>query len=187
VTSVAQLNSLARRIEPDVSVAHVSDRESVEAIDYGPLARWVGFHLRLAQTASFQAFAREAEGVDLSPGRFATLILIDRNPGISQTALSRANARDKSTLTPMLDDLERRGLIKRVRPRNDRRSYRLMLTQAGEDMLKQLTRCAERYERNLDQLIGARDRARFVRILRKLAAELPVRSRGRCRPPPSEL
>src|SRR5262245_53252294 len=64
-----------------------------EAIDYGPLAEWVGFHLRLAQTASFQAFARETEDVDLRPGRFSILVLIGRNPGISQTVLSRANGR----------------------------------------------------------------------------------------------
>jgi len=31
----------------------------VEGIDYGPLAEWLGFHLRMAQISSFQAFARE--------------------------------------------------------------------------------------------------------------------------------
>ena len=137
------MTSLARRIETaDAPGARVPARENVETIDYGPLQNWVGFHLRLAQTASFQAFARETADVDLSPGRFATLMLIGRNPGISQTALSRANARDKSTLTPVLDDLERRRFIKRIRPKSDRRSYRLMLTTAGEDMLGKLTVCA---------------------------------------------
>ena len=87
------------------------------SVDLGPLDNWIGFHLRLAQSASFQAFTREARGVDLSPGRFATLLIIGRNPGISQTALSRANARDKSSLTPVLEDLERRRLIRRRQPR----------------------------------------------------------------------
>lgn len=141
-------------------------------IDYGPLEHWVGFHLRLAQTASFQAFAREARGISLRPGRFATMFLIGRNPGISQTALSRANARDKSTLSPVLDDLERRKLIRRVRPKDDRRSYRLELTQAGEAMLKELTAIAERHDRNLDRIIGPKDRAVFLKVLRKVIAEL---------------
>lgn len=141
-------------------------------IDYGPLEDWIGFHLRLAQSASFQAFAREARGVDLSPGRFATLMLIGRNPGISQTALSRANGRDKSSLTPVLDDLERRKLIRRAHPKDDRRSYRLMLTPAGERLLQQLTCCAERHDRNLDRIIGPRDRARFLKILKKLIVRL---------------
>jgi DNA-binding MarR family transcriptional regulator len=170
---VAQFNFLSRAaIAADV----VRDREArlvpAEAIDYGPLAQWVGFHLRMAQTASFQAFARETEDVDIRPGRFALLTLIGRNPGISQTALSRANGRDKSTLTPALNDLERRGLIARARPKRDRRSYHLTLTGAGEDMLRKLTQCAERHERNLDRVIGQRDRAKFLRILRKLMNEL---------------
>src|SRR6185295_10290019 len=103
---------------------------------------WIGFYLRLAQTASFQAFAREAEEIDLRPGRFSVLLLIGRNPGISQTALSRANGRDKSTLTPALNDLERRGFIVRTRTKSDRRSYQLSLTASGQAMLRRLTECA---------------------------------------------
>ena len=64
-----------------------------EAVDYGPLAEWVGFNLRMAQAAAFQAFSRLAKEVGTRPGRFATLMLIGRNPGISQTALSRASRR----------------------------------------------------------------------------------------------
>lgn len=149
-----------------------SRRSLPQAIDYGPLADWIGFHLRLAQTASFQAFARATEEVDLSPGRFAVLMLIGRNPGISQTALSRANGRDKSTLTPALNDLVRRGLVVRARVKSDRRSYQLSLNAAGKAMLQRLTERAERHDRNLDRIVGKRDRARFLEILRKLVAEL---------------
>lgn len=148
------------------------ERKSADEVDYGPLENWVGFHLRLAQNASFQAFAREARGVDLSPGRFATLMLIGRNPGISQTSLSRANARDKSSLTPVLDDLERRKLIRRTRTRRDRRSYELTLTPAGERLLQQLTACAERHDENLDRIIGPRNKARFLQTLKKIIGEL---------------
>ena len=147
-------------------------RGALEGINYGPLAGWVGFHLRMAQTASFQAFARQAQDIDLRPGRFAILTLIGNNPGIGQTALSRANARDKSTLTPALDDLVRRGLVSRNRTRRDRRAYRLTLTPAGEELLRKLTECAKRHEDNLDRVIGAGERARFLRILRRIATEL---------------
>lgn len=143
-----------------------------ENVDFGPLADWVGFHLRLAQTASFQAFVQEAHEVDLSPGRFATLLLIGRNPGISQTALAAANGRDKSTLTPILEDLERRGFIVRDKMKTDRRSYQLTLTDAGKKMLDQLVVCAKRHDENLDRIIGAKDRVKFIKILQKIAAEI---------------
>jgi len=147
-------------------------KEPVTGIDYGPLADWLGFHLRLAQIASFQAFANEAQGIDLSPGRFALLLLIGRNPGISQTALSRAHGSDKSTLTPALNDLKRRGLITRGRLKSDRRSYQIALTPAGHQLLGRLTVCATRHDQNLDRIVGPRDRGRLLQLLRKLHTEL---------------
>lgn len=142
-----------------------------EDVDYGPLATWVGFNLRMAQAAAFQAFARLAKDVGSRPGRFATLMLIGRNPGISQTALSRANGRDKSTLTPVLNDLERRGLIRRRRTRADQRVYRLTLTPAGRRLLRRLVACARKHERNLDRIIGKSEQAAFVATLRRIAAQ----------------
>ena len=126
----------------------------------------------MAQAASFQAFSRLAKEIGTRPGRFATLMLIGRNPGISQTVLSRAAGRDKSTLTPALRDLKKRGLIVCERLARDRRSYHLSLTPAGVEMLRRLTQCAARHERNLDRTVGARDRQTLLRILRKIMSEL---------------
>lgn len=145
---------------------------ATETVDFGPLENWVGFHLRMAQAASFQAFAKRAQGLAVRPGHFATLMLISRNPGISQTALSRANGRDKSSLTPVLADLERRGFVRRRRTAGDRRLYQLTLTRSGEKLLRELTAFARAHDRALDHLIGARDRARFMALLRRIATEL---------------
>jgi DNA-binding MarR family transcriptional regulator len=142
-----------------------------EPVDYGPLADWVGFNLRMAQAAAFQAFSRLAKEIGTRPGRFATLMLIGRNPGISQTALSRANGRDKSSLTPVLNDLARRGLVIRRRTRADQRTYRLSLTPAGRRLLAELTRCAREHERKLDRIIGAKEQKTFVGVLKRIIAE----------------
>jgi DNA-binding MarR family transcriptional regulator len=143
-----------------------------ESINFGPLAYWVGFNLRMAQEATFQAFSRRSQEVGESPGRFATLTIIARNPGISQTELSHANGRDKSSLTPVVEDLVRRGLVERKRMNSDRRTYRLKVTPAGKKVLTQLTRCARQHERILDTIIGRRDRTSFLRILKRIAAEI---------------
>jgi DNA-binding MarR family transcriptional regulator len=163
-------DNLSRSAESDGTSSRKNPAN--ENVDFGPLANWAGFHLRLAQTASFQAFVQEAREIDLSPGRFATLMLIGRNPGISQTALAAANGRDKSTLTPILEDLERRGFIIREKLKTDRRSYQLTLTDAGKKMLDQLLVCAKRHDDNLDRIIGPKDRTKFIKILQKIAAEI---------------
>ena len=99
-------------------------------------------------------------------------MLIGRNPGISQTELSLANGRDKSSLTPVVEGLVRRGLVERKRMDKDRRAYRLNLTAAGEKTLASMVRCARGHERVLDGIIGARDRARFLDVLKRIAAQV---------------
>jgi len=141
-------------------------------INFGPLANWIGFNLRMAQESTFQAFSRRSLEIGESPGRFAALTLIARNPGISQTELSLASGRDKSSVTPVVEDLVRRGLVERKRVRSDRRAYRLNLTAAGRKVMLNLTRIARRHERNLDRIIGRRERKRFLAILKKIAAEI---------------
>ena len=143
---------------------------AVKPIDFGPLATWVGFNLRMAQEASFEAFSQHSAAIGENPGRFATLTLIGRNPGITQTELSTASGRDKSSLTPVLEDLVRRGLVARERVASDRRVYRLNLAPAGKKTLALMTRAARRHERNLDRIIGPADKKRFVEILKRIAA-----------------
>jgi DNA-binding MarR family transcriptional regulator len=143
-----------------------------KSVNFGPLTTWVGFNLRMAQESAFQAFSRRSQEIGENPGRFATLTLIARNPGISQTELSHANGRDKSSLTPVVEDLVRRGLVVRKRVDSDRRTYRLSVTPAGRKVLTQMMRCARRHERALDSVIGLRDRKKFIQILKRIAAEL---------------
>jgi DNA-binding MarR family transcriptional regulator len=143
-----------------------------KSINLGPLDHWVGFNLRMAQEAAFQAFSRRSQEIGENPGRFGTLTLIARNPGISQTELSLANGRDKSSLTPVVEDLVRRGLVERTRMNSDRRTYRLNLTASGKKTLGLMTRCARQHERSLDAIIGARYRKQFIATLKRIAAEI---------------
>ena len=62
--------------------------------------------------------------------------------------------------------------VVREKLKTDRRSYQLNLTDAGRKMLDQLTVCAKRHDDNLDRIIGPKDRAKFLRILQKIAAEI---------------
>lgn len=143
-----------------------------EPLRLGPLVGFIGFHLRLAQEASFLAFARRVRDFEMRPGRFAVLALIGLNPGLSQTALGRAAGRDKSSLTPALNDLVRRTLVKRERLRSDRRSYALSLTPKGEKLLDELMQHARAHDRELDEIVGLKNKTEFIRTLRRIAMAL---------------
>ena len=137
----------------------------------GGLHQYIGFHLRIAQDASFRAFARNTGRKDIKPGRFAALAVIDKNPGISQGALGRAIGRDKSTITPLVQYLHEHHLIdRRTRP-GDRRSISLFMAPAGKTLLARLVRHARDHDRKLDAIVGDK-KTEFIELLRKIADQL---------------
>lgn len=140
-------------------------------IDLGVLDDYVGFHLQLAQSASFHAFKRLTGMSRLRAGWFTVLSLIADNPGITPVALSRASGRDKSTITPLLQDLTRDALVERQRTPGDRRSFRLHITDVGRDQLDHLARCAAEHEAAITAVVGDH-RAALVVALRRIVADL---------------
>ena len=146
----------------------------------GPLGDEIGYNLRVAQAMSFQAFSALVGDTGLRPGRYALLQLINDNPGISQTTLSHAAGRDKSTLTPLLADLERRGLVVRTPDPADGRGRKLILTKAGEEKRAMLAECAKTHDAKLDGILGPHRKRQLLEILRVL-----IRDLGRETDPPS--
>ena len=137
----------------------------------GPLRNFIAFHLRLAQDASFRSFAQHAGRRHWGPGNFAAMMVIRKNPGITQVELGRAISRDKSTVTPLIQKLQRRGLVTRRRSASDRRSITLELTRAGEATLEDLLVHARAHNRRLDTILG-KQKGVFLEQLRKIADEL---------------
>ena len=140
-------------------------------VSLGTLDDAIGFHLRRAQDASFRAFARRAGQHDLKPGHFAALLVIVNNPGIGQGALGLAIARDKSSVTPIIQTLFKRGLIDRRISADDRRRIQLTITRPGRTLLQRLARHARSHDRKLDTIVGA-DKALFLGLLKRIANEV---------------
>ena len=132
----------------------------------------IPFNLRLAQNASFAAFARAVGDADLRPGWYALLQVIHDNPGLTPTVLSRTTGRDKSTLTPVLTQLEEHGLIVRRQDEHDGRSHSVHLTRAGRARLRRLASHASRHDRALDRIVGAAYKADFLRALTRIVRAL---------------
>jgi len=143
-----------------------------DAIQLGRLGETIAYNLRLAQAASFQAFSALTGDLGLRPGWYALLQLIGDNPGVSQTALSLATSRDKSTLTPLLGDLERRGLIRREPDPADRRGRRISLTENGRAKLALLADCAARHDARLNALFAPEQRRQLIVLLQTLTEAL---------------
>ena len=141
------------------------------ALEHGVLAGLVGFHLRQAQIAVFRDFAATMGALDISPGLFAVLVLIDGNAGLKQSELAKAVHLDRSTVVSVVDNLERRGLVARHAAANDRRSNALRLTANGATLLKKLKRRVADHEKRLARDLDAGEKAMLVALLQRIFPE----------------
>ena len=114
-------------------------------LDRGMLPSLLGYVLRRTQSAVFADFAATfaKAGEALTPGEFGLLVLVDRNAGLSQMALARALGIDRSTLVPILNRLQARGLLVRRSSPTDGRTHALGLTAAGEKALAKFAQAGE--------------------------------------------
>jgi DNA-binding MarR family transcriptional regulator len=132
----------------------------------GLLPDLLGYRLRIAQQALFRDFA--ATVAELSPGRVGILLLIEANPGVTQSRLAQAVALDRSTMVGVLHALEDRGLVERRRG-EDRRTNALWLTNTGRTVVGKLKRRIERHERRVAARLTAVEREELIRLLEKLS------------------
>jgi len=134
---------------------------------HGALPRLIGYRLRLAQQVVFDDFALTVEGI--TPGRIGMLILIDANPGVTQSRLAEAVRRDRSTMVGVIDELQARGLIERRRG-DDRRTNGLWLTRAGRGFLARALRQIAAHERRIAARLTRPERAQLLALLEKIAS-----------------
>jgi DNA-binding MarR family transcriptional regulator len=115
----------------------------------GMLGELLGYHLRRAQAAVFADFMRAMAKDRITPGQFGVLVLIDRNPGLNQSALARVLGIERSTMVAVLDGLEDRKLVARQGSNSDRRSKVLSLTQRGKALLADVKPKVRRHEKRI--------------------------------------
>ena len=144
-----------------------------EAIELGLLPELLGFHLRCAQVAVFQHFHRAMGTAEISPPQLGALLLIEANPGISQSAIAEALRFDRSTLVQIADRLEGRGLVVREPSASDRRSHALKLTPAGAKLLAGLKAQVRAHEDEVGDVLDADERATLIALLQRLYAPKP--------------
>ena len=145
--------------------------DTAPAIDHGILTGLVGFHLRQAQIAVFRDFVGSMRPLDITPGLFAVLVLVEANPGLKQSDLARAVHLDRSTVVSVIDNLERRNLLERRAAANDRRSNALRLTPSGAALLRRLKQRVARHEKRLACALDAGERATLVALLGRIFPE----------------
>jgi len=142
-------------------------RAAPAPLRHGPLPGLIGYQLRLAQLAVFSDFAHSVGALGVSPGRAGILLLVEANPGVTQSRLAEAVGLDRSTMVPVLDQFEARGLVERRRG-EDRRTNGLWLTRTGKTLVARMKRGIAAHENRIAERLAAHERDLLLDLLRRL-------------------
>lgn len=77
--------------------------------------------------------ALRSEGIRVTPAQSGILFLLKQENGRSMSELSKALSTDNSTITGLVDRMEKLGFVRRDASPTDRRMFRIYITPEGEE------------------------------------------------------
>ncbi|MEY4750031.1 MAG: hypothetical protein RIQ60_2245 [Pseudomonadota bacterium] len=141
-----------------------------QQISQGALDGVLGYHVVRAQLTTRQIFFKAVgEALDLRPVEYSLLMLLHANPPLTPKQLAQALALSSPNLTTLLDKLQQRGVIDRVRSPTDKRSQHILLSPAGQTLTARALELTPGMDEALKSILSAAERAMLMELLKKVA------------------
>ena len=131
--------------------------------------RCLCLHLQRAARAVARRFDEALRPCGVSSGQFSLLMSLNRPVPPTVGQVSTTLAMDRTTVTANLKPLERRGLLTIEVDKDDRRSRRLVLADAGRRLLAEALPVWKATHAEIDRLVAGGDAERLRVDLRSLS------------------
>lgn len=103
------------------------------------------YRLRNLGFASMRRSFQEAGYGDLTPEQWGLLVRLRRQEGVNQNQLAEKTFKDRHNIARILFLLEKHGYVERRPAEDDKRAYRLFLTDAGRAVLEAMAPIVENH------------------------------------------
>ena len=126
----------------------------------------------LTVTASLKKEFVSAGVEQVKPAYLGVMISLWREDGPKVVDLGRSAGLEPSTMTGLLDRMERDGLVVRAADPTDRRAQRIFLTDAGRDIREPIRRVVENTLGTVFDGISDADISKTTHLLRRVLANV---------------
>jgi MarR family transcriptional regulator, lower aerobic nicotinate degradation pathway regulator len=132
------------------------------------VSKSIGFLLAKAYQRACALYKEKFDRYNLTPQQFGLLRFLWEEDGLTQVELSNRSQIDRTTIGGLIDRLEQSGLLVRLPHPEDRRAYRISLTDSGKNLEKELTPLAEELHQAILARLSPEEIASLTTILQKL-------------------
>ena len=133
-----------------------------------PLVSYLPYLLNRAGARIATAFGEEMRPLGASLQIWRVLAALRERDGRRMGDLSETTSIEVSTLTRLVDNMEKGGLVERRRDAGDARAVALYVTAAGRRLTRRILPIAERYETVALKGFSAREAATLKKALQRL-------------------
>lgn len=133
-----------------------------------PLVSYLPYLLNRAGARIATAFGEEMRPLGASLQIWRVLAALREKDGRRMGDLSETTSIEVSTLTRLVDNMEKGGLVERRRDAGDARAVALYVTAAGRRLTRRILPIAERYETVALKGFSAREAATLKKALQRL-------------------
>lgn len=113
-------------------------------------------------------YARKLKKLGITMGQFPFVMKIAENDGISQEKLSGKLAISKSNTALIIKQLLDLKLIEREVDANDRRNFKLHITERGKSLLPEIQKVIDQCHENLLNTLSAAEKKTLLSMLEKV-------------------
>ena len=138
----------------------------------GPLDSYLPYLLNRAGARIATAFNDEMRRLGTSLQAWRVLAALREKDGRRMGDLSATTSIEVSTLTRLVDNMEKEGLLARRRDARDTRAVLVQVTAAGKQLTRRILPIAERYEKVALKGFGAAEAEALKSALRRLYANM---------------
>ena len=130
--------------------------------------------LGVAHTSLFRYLSKlmREQNLPITPEQFSVLSYLWQQDGLQQTELATCTDRNRANVTRIIDILEREGIVERRDDENDRRVFRIYLTDKGKSLRELTAKCAEQSIVDSLQGLTKEEIDTCVKVLRKIKSNV---------------
>ena len=132
------------------------------------LRNCINYLLTVAQHEVFVVFSERLAEFGVTPGQYGILNCLWSQGSATTKEIAQTLRLENSTVSGMLDKLQKRGLVTRVLDPNDRRSIRVEASEAGKAIREDVLRTVDELNQAVLAPFTAQQRQQLLELLRRL-------------------
>lgn len=132
------------------------------------LEETICFQLLILRDKIHDALKEDFQVIGITYSNYVALLIIQEHPGLTQAELAQYNHKDRNVIGQTIDKLEEKGYVQRKKDPNDRRVYRLYVTEEGKKILESYGEKIRQSEDAILSMLDQEQRQIFCTALKEL-------------------